>query len=277
MSESLIAQLPRSVRDHARYARLGPTGVPALLAHPGDWSTPAPLCLWMHGRSVNKELDPGRFSRWLRAGIAVCAVDLPGHGERADPPRLGPETSIEVIGEALPEVDLILEALAEPGYASAFDLDRASIGGMSMGGMITLRRLCEPHPFKCAAVEATMGDLFGLYFPTGKDGEFPVPAQHSEDSVAAVDPLHHLDGFEPLPLLVIHSEADEIAPWRVQSRFIERLREHYVARGVSPDEIRVQTWPETGAPSEHAGFGRFSNDAKNLQTAFFVEHLMGNG
>lgn len=270
-----MAQLPRSVRDRARFARLGPTGVPALLAHPGDWSTPAPFCLWMHGRSVNKELDPGRYSRWLRAGIGVCAIDLPGHGERADPPRRGPETSIEVIGEALPEVDLILEALRAHEYAQAFDMERAAIGGMSMGGMITLRRLCEPHPFKCAAVEATMGDLFGLYFPAEEDN--PVRVRHSEESVAAVDTVHHLDGFEPLPLLVLHCEADEMAPWKVQSRFIERLREHYLARGASPDDIEVQTWPETGAPSEHAGFGRFSNDAKILQTAFLVEHLIGNG
>jgi len=34
----------------------------------------------MHGRTANKELDPGRYLRLIRAGIAVCAIDLPGHG-----------------------------------------------------------------------------------------------------------------------------------------------------------------------------------------------------
>jgi hypothetical protein len=34
------------------------------------------------------------------------------------------------------------------------------------------------------------------------------------------------------------------------------------------------TWPSTGAPHEHLGFGRVANDAKNLQTAFFKRHLL---
>ncbi|MBZ0173007.1 MAG: hypothetical protein K8E66_11540, partial [Phycisphaerales bacterium] len=74
-----FAQLPKSVRDHARTARLGAHGLPALLAHP-DWSTPHPVCIWLHVRRVFKEMDPGRYSRWLQAGVAVCAIDLPGHG-----------------------------------------------------------------------------------------------------------------------------------------------------------------------------------------------------
>jgi len=275
VTDQLLGQLPRSVREHARYARLGPTGVPALLAHPGDWTTPAPFCLWMHGRSVHKELDPGRYTRWLRAGIGVVAIDLPGHGERADPPRHGPATTIEVITEALTEIDPVLEALGEPAYSGAFDLDRAAIGGMSMGGMITLRRLCDPHPFRCAAVEGTTGDLCGLYFPKAEDLHEPWPVRHTEDAVAPVDANRHLEGFEPLPLLVLHSEADQMVPWRVQSRFVAALREHYGARGVSPEQVEVQTWTETGAQAEHVGFGRFSNDAKNLQTDFLAKHLSG--
>jgi alpha-beta hydrolase superfamily lysophospholipase len=275
VSPQPLDQLPRSVRDHARNTTLGPTGVPALLAHPRDWDEPAPFCLWMHGRSVHKELDPGRYARWLRAGIGVVAIDLPGHGERDDAPRHGPEHTVEVIHEALTEIDSVLEALRGPGLAGSFDLENCAIGGMSMGGMITLRRLCDHHEFRCAAVEGTTGDLCGLYFPRDEDAHDPWPVRHDEEKVAPVDANQHIDTFAPLPLLVLHSEADEMVPWRVQERFIRRLREHFEREGASPDLVEVHTWPETGAPAEHVGFGRFSNDAKNLQTDFLVRHLLG--
>ena len=230
----------------------------------------------MHGRSVNKELDPGRYSRWLRAGIGVVAIDLPGHGERADPPRHGPEKTVEGIAEVLPEIDQVLDALRGPGLAGSFDLERAAIGGMSMGGMIALRRLCDPHEFRCASVEGTTGDLCGLYFPQAGDDHEGWPVRHERAAVDPVDANTHLDGFEPIPLLVLHSEADEMVPWTVQERFVGRVREHFSTRGVSPDTVEVHTWAETGAPAEHVGFGRFSNEAKNLQTAFFARHLLGD-
>ena len=275
-----FTKLPRSVRDHARTARLGRAGAPALLAHP-DWMTPSPVCVWLHGRTVSKEMDPGRYARWLKAGIAVCAIDLPGHGERANPPRHGPECTLEVIAQAVLEIDSIVESLGSPKYNDAFDLSRVALGGMSMGGMIALRRLCEPHKFVCAAVEATSGNLKDLYFPRPDDETKPWPVDHDPAVVAELDPSEHLDapggGFEPLPLLVLHSESDEMVPWRVQERFLARLREHFAARGVSEELIEVQTWPETGAPGEHVGFGRMSNDAKNMQTTFLKRCFFGSG
>ena len=62
---------------------LGRAKVPAMLSHP-DWRTPRPTVLWMHGRTVSKEIDNGRFLRFVRAGIASVSLDLPGHGERLD-------------------------------------------------------------------------------------------------------------------------------------------------------------------------------------------------
>lgn len=266
--------LPKSVSVHARFLRLGPTGVPSLLAHP-DWSTPAPVCIWMHGRTADKETDPGRYSRWLRAGIAVCAIDLPGHGERANPPRQGPEHSLGVIEQAFDEIDGIAADLEVSNFNGVFDLGRAAIGGISMGGMVALRRLCKPHRFACATVEATSGNLKDLYFPPESDAARPWPVEHNRAAVLDVDPSEHLAGFEPIPLLILHSESDKIIPWHVQSRFISKISEHYGSRGASPSMIEVRTWPQTGAPQEHVGFGRVSNDAKNAQTDFLARHLMG--
>ena len=38
--------------------------------------------------------------------------------------------------------------------------------------------------------------------------------------------------------------------------------------------IILKTFSETGAPQEHAGFGKYANDAKNIQLEF-VKRVMG--
>ncbi len=260
---------PQYLAERAKIVRAG--DIPLLLAHP-DWKTPAPAAIWLHGRTASKEMDPGRYMRWLRAGIAVVAVDLPGHGARAEPVLQESRATLEVIERALGEIDPVIASLDR----GLFDTQRLGIGGMSLGGMITLRTLCEPRvqPFKAAAVEGTCGWLSGMYFPVEHGlGVAPWPIDHPRARVELLDPAQHLATFAPLPLLAMHSETDEMVPWEVQRRFLEKLRAHYAARGANPSFIEVKTWPRTGAPREHIGFGTFSNDAKNIQTEFFARTL----
>jgi len=263
-----FTRFPRSLARRARTERLGP-GVPTLLAHP-DWERPAPVMFWMHGRTATKELDPGRYLRWIRAGVAACAIDLPGHGQRLDPAFHRVSSTRDLLERVLPEIDAVLGSLSDPRFGGVFDLDRVGIGGMSAGGMATLRRLCEPNSFRCAAVESTTGDL-GSLFSHGDRAGGGVDAGR----LARLDPMANLDGLAPIPLLVLHSEADAMIPWPIQSRFLEALAARYARAGADPALIRVMTWAQTGAPGEHAGFGRYSNEAKNAQTAFLVEHLLG--
>ncbi len=267
-------RFPAHLAERTRIVRLGPDdSIPALLAHP-DWRTPSPTVIWLHGRTVNKELDPGRYLRWIRAGIAACAIDLPGHGERADAAMQEPGRTLDVLEQAQGEIDQVIESLADPEYGAAggglFDLDRLAIGGMSAGGMATLGRLCDPHPFLCATVEATTGNLAGLYAGTA---DRPWPVSHPPERVAALDPMQHLASFRPIPLQALHTEADAVVPIAVQRTFLDHLRAHYAARGADPDLIELVTWPETGAPMEHNGFGRHANDAKNAQLEFLRRHL----
>lgn len=265
-----FAKLPRALEEQTKFLRLGPKRVPALLASP-NWDEPAPVVLWMHGRTVDKTLDPGRYLRWIRNGVAACAVDLPGHGERLDDAMHSPSKTLYVVEQMIEEIDSIVEALSEPAFEGAFDLDRIGIGGMSAGGMATLRRLCEPHGFRCAAVESTIGDFsvmpYAEYFP--------------KELIERLDPIRHLDGWTPTPLLALHSEKDEWAPVEGMRRFMKQVRQRYDGKGartgetpVPPSAVQFVTWPETGAPNEHAGFGRVANDAKNLQTDFFVKWLI---
>jgi hypothetical protein len=158
----------------------------------------------------------------------------------------------------------VVDALADPSWRGAFDLDRMAIGGMSAGGMATLRRLCDPHPFRCAAVESTAGDFSRMRYE----------GRHDAPTLEALDPMRHLDGWRPLPLLALHSEADEWVPVDAMRSFIEALRARSERLGADPSEIEFVTWPETGAPAEHAGFGRVANDAKNIQVEFLRRRLL---
>lgn len=267
-----FAKLPSSLREHARTVMLPVGGVPtipALLCHP-DWVSPAPTMVWMHGRTANKELDSGRYIRWLKQGIAAVAIDLPQHGERAGRAGeqvgdLGAPATLAILSELISEIDHVVEALADPVFQGVFDLDRLGIGGMSLGGMAALRRLCDPHEFACAAVECTTGDLWGLY---REDGPRPWGQTFPEQLVAPMDALRHLETFRPIPLLALHCEADRIVPWEIQRRFLDRLKDHYVAKRADPTMVRVRTWATTGAPEEHSGFGKHGNEAKNEQAEF---------
>jgi len=261
-----FAQFPRSLAERSRTARFG--DVPVLLAHP-DWVTPAPTILWMHGRTAHKELDPGRYLRWIRAGIAACAIDLPGHGERPEEGAHSGQETPRILARMIAEIDGVVNGLQHPQWNGVFDGTRLGIGGMSAGGMAALRRLCDPHPFVCAAVEGTTGWLAGLYFPKDAVGKWP----HDRSLVRTVDASEHLGGFRPIPLLLVHSEADELIPFSVVTGFVQRLRDHYAAAGARPEAVRLESWPTTGAPFEHNGFGNRSNDAKNLQVGFFTEYL----
>ena len=273
-----FTKLPRYLEERTKIVRLA-GDVPALVAHPDpEFSGPAPLVFWLHGRTAHKELDAGRYLRWVRAGIGACAIDLPGHGERAIEGWERPERTLDVLEQAVGEIDAILDELTDPTgpFAGAFDRTRIAIGGMSAGGMNALRRLCDPHSFRCASVEGTTGALRELYLaPEGESGRRRGgwPVAHDPERVAELDPLAHLETFEPIPLLALHSESDEIIPWPTQRKFLEALAGHYRARGADPASIGVITWPETGAPREHLGFGRYSNEAKNAQTEFFERWL----
>jgi alpha-beta hydrolase superfamily lysophospholipase len=280
VSDPRLARFPSALASRARLVRLGRSGIPALLAHPG-WTTPRPTLIWLHGRTVDKTLDTGRYLRLLRAGggeergagIASCAIDLPGHGERLDASYHSPLRTLDLLAQTIREIDQVCDALADPAFGGLFDLDRLAIGGMSAGGMAVLRRLCDDHPFLCAAVESTCGDLAWFYDPA-RPGAGHLPA-HAPEAIEPLDPSQHLSTWRPIPLLALHSEADRVTPLEGMTRFLERLRSHYARCGAVGVQPRLITWPQTGAPDEHSGFGRVAAEAKTHFVSFLEEHLLG--
>lgn len=305
-----FSQFPKALASHAVSMRIG--NVPCLLVHP-DWLTKRPMLFWMHGRTANKELDAGRYLRCMRAGIACCAIDLPGHGERSDAEMQTHAGTLNIIEQAGTEIDEVLEQLvdeatlaratrlAEQAGAFAsdavqpatesgtqeqqrvhasdvnnelFDIDNCAIGGMSLGGMTSLARLCRAHAFKACVLECSTGWFEGLYLPhlAGTSSK-PWPTQHDPLRVRKLDPMARLAGFTPLPVLAMHSLADAIVPWTVQRTFLDALRSHYARLGAPPTLIETRTWPTTGAPEEHSGFGKVAAEAKTVLTDFLVRTL----
>jgi dienelactone hydrolase len=248
----------------ARTERMAGGTVPALLVHPhldrasGRASRPVPVVIWMHGRTVNKELDPGRYLRLARAGIASCALDLPGHGERFDPALQEPARTLEVVERMCNEIDAVAADLTASGEHAGCPM---AIGGMSAGGMATMVRLCRPHGFAAAAVECATGSWRWQRSRAMFD---PV-------RVAAMDPIEHLREWRDIPFLALHNQLDEWVPADGQREFVEALR----ARSAQPGQVEFHAYGPTGAPNEHAGFGRFASDAKDRLTAFLAKHLLG--
>jgi alpha-beta hydrolase superfamily lysophospholipase len=211
----------------------------------------------MHGRTVTKELDPGRYLSLARAGIASCAVDLPGHGERQDAPRTSAEHTMNVVAEMADEIDAIVEDLQATGY---FQGQPLAIGGMSAGGMAALVRLTRPHRFSAALVEST----------TGSWKWHPNHQIFRGELADRLDPIQHLEHWQHVPLLGLHSQLDEWVPIAGQREFFAALR----AKSAHPEEIELHEFPQTGAPFEHSGFGHYGRASKELGTAFLARYLL---
>ncbi len=215
---------------------------------------PVPLVIWMHGRTVDKETDPGRYLRWMRAGFATCAIDLPGHGERFEA-GLQAAPAACIIGPLLAQIDEVTEALGEE---IDFDPGRMGLGGMSLGGMAALARACRPHAFRCLSVEATTGSW-------SHETRRTSPPENLDD----LDPIKHLDDWREIPLQAIHARFDEWVSIEGQIAFLNALRQRYR----DPTLIEFVEYGRTGAPHEHIGFGPMAADAKNRQRDFLRRWL----
>ena len=247
--------LPSRLREVSTELVLG--DVPCLLVRGSE--EPRPFLFWMHGRTADKELDPGRYLRYVRKGIHVCAVDLPGYGARCNAEMQDSSQALELILQMAGEIDGVLQRLGQIG---GFDLNKAVLGGMSAGGMAAIQRLRVAHPFKAAVLEATTGD----YEPMRK---MPLCLGLSEEAFHAINPIQHLAKWRDIPIIAFHSRHDEWIPFSGQESFIHALQK----KAAIPKQIEFVTFDRTGAPYEHVGFGRESAFVKELQVEFVLKCL----
>lgn len=254
---NLNGNFPSSLQRASSWRSLVGGTVPVVMIRPEDATVPVPFLLWFHGRTVTKELDPGRYLRLLRAGIGCVAVDLPGHGERLIAAMQSGEHTLEIAEQAAGEIDSILREVDERVGEFGFDCKRAVMGGMSAGGMAAIVRGCTAHDFRGLLLESTTGDW------EGQRGR----ASFRPEIVARLNPITHLSHWTDCPVLALHSALDELVPIVAQRRFIDAIR----ARSANPQSIQLHAYERTGAPYEHMGFGKMAIDAKDRATKFVAD------
>jgi pimeloyl-ACP methyl ester carboxylesterase len=264
---TMPGQFPRSLLRMSWWTTLG--SVPAVVVHPARDADPAdtsapipapvPTLIWMHGRTASKEIDPGRYLRLARDGIASIALDLPGHGGREDLSVQAPTRAMGMIERMAREIDGVL---ADARALGIIDPSQLAVGGMSAGGMASCVRMCSPHPFRCALIECSTGDFASL-------AGMPI---HDAAIAQRIDPMTHLDGWRDIPFLALHARHDEWMPHAGTERFVAALR----ARSAQPERISLHTYERTGAVAEHIGFGQMSHDAKTRGCEFLARYLRGD-
>lgn len=151
--------------------------VPGYLAIPAAMSPPYPVVLLLHGLGSSKEdwwtetTDEECLAReLLSAGYAVCALDIPFHGERTHHSDYESAWSvIAVRGQINRYREMLVESVLEHRRAIDYlatrpDIDSARIGifGRSIGGLVTYILTATDPRIKAAIVASTlpMGDFY---------------------------------------------------------------------------------------------------------------------
>jgi len=102
--------------------------------------------------------------------------------------------------------------------------------------------------------------------------------RYPRDLIDRLDPIRRADAWRAIPLLALHSEADEWVPVDAIRSLMGALERRYRAVGADPATLlTLKTWPSTGAPAEHSGFGKVAAEAKTLQTEFLQRWLTPSG
>jgi len=192
--------------------------VPALLRLP-EASEPVPAALLLHGYASRKEdMAESAGNALLPLGVASLSIDLPLHGDRADPFELrsmrNPFDLAERWRTAIDEAQLALRFL---GARSEIDRNRLALIGYSLGSYLSLA-VAERDRAPRAVVLAAAGDL----------PDFPFAALIR--SVA--DPMRGVRALAGRPLLMVHGRRDRtILPAQAERLF-----------AAAPEPKAIQWW-----------------------------------
>jgi len=195
--------------------------VPGLLRLPAATDR-APAALLLHGYASRKEdMADSVGDALLPLGIASLSIDLPLHGERADPFELRSiRNPLEFVARwrtAIEEASLALRFLSA---RAEIDRDRLALVGYSLGSYLSLA-VAERDRAPRAVVLAAGGDL----------PDFPFASLIR----TVADPLAGVRSLNGRPLLMVHGRRDRTIP--------PALAERLFAAAPEPKEIQ---WWEAG-------------------------------
>lgn len=206
-----------------------------------------PAVLFLHGARGSKDDVPGCVAdRLNHAGVALIAIDAPGHGdrasrgvgaERAEYNRLARWNHYRQAGE---ELFAVFEALqADPGI----NAERIGLAGNSMGATTAL--VAVGMGLSARAVLSIAGWAgFARWVPDDPD---------STALGEAIDPIVHAAAFPPRPVLLVHGTADDIVPIAGHRALYEVLLPHYSEH--PQDLLFVEHAGDHGTPSSVVRMG----------------------
>ena len=202
----------------------GPTAIapiPALLRLPTA-AEQAPAALLLHGYASRKEdMAESVGEALLPLGIASLSIDLPLHGDRADPFELrSVRNPLELAARwrtAIEEAQLALRFL---GARREIDRERLALIGYSLGSYLSLA-VAERDRVPRAVVLAAGGDL----------PDFPFAGLIR----AVADPMRGVRALGGRPLLMVHGRRDRT--------ILPAQAERLYAAAADPKEIQ---WWDAG-------------------------------
>lgn len=261
-----------------RYVRLAipwrSAELPAYFVTPEHLSRPAPLAVLLNGFTTAKEEALGWIDEFLRAGIAVLAIDSPGTGEAT------PLTAFSLDHDDLSD-GIIAFAQAEP----AIDATQVALVGVSLGGtqavacaaydrrLLTTVAVTSPYQPSRWLRRANTLLLNQLSSITGVDGrELP--------SLAAAFDLTERAERVRCPVLVLGAGRDVVVPPTEAQHLAARLGERaalvWYERGGHCLYENVASWTAEAAEWIHliaAGRGETPTWSTQVDQAAGVAHL----
>ncbi len=229
----------------------------------GQYHHSLPTIFFHHGFTSSKEIYSYFGYLLAQVGYRVILPDAPLHGARAD----GGESRLlanfwPILQNNVDELGIVKESFVSRGLA---DPARLGVGGVSMGGMVTMASLVRFPWVKVAACLMGSG-----YFNALSEHLFPVYTAGNIAQREAFQRAHapllswDISGKTALlterPLFVWHGEEDDVVPFGES----QRLRDEMKANG---NDANLTFLAEPGA--KH----RVSVHASAQATAFFRQHL----
>jgi pimeloyl-ACP methyl ester carboxylesterase len=228
--------------SHAYGRTMGLLHLPRL---PGGQLRHLPALVAFHPLGSEKETYASLLSLFRAAGYATLSLDLPGHGESFDGPRLRPNA--EAIGVAA------LEALASH---PAIDAERLGVMGGSLGAFFAQRTAAASPRVKACLAYASPFDL-GYRLEESLPGvaecfSHVVGATTVADTIAAARSFHLRDVIDRIacPVCIVHGTQDHLCDFTISYEIASRLKAPVTVKpliGVD-HEAALPATPELAAP-----------------------------
>ena len=205
--------------------------VPALLCVPNSAAPPLPCIVLLHGLGQDKSLIDDIHPRYMQSGYAMICIDSQYRGERERPGTsfISPnmfetrQTFAQTVVDARRAVDYLVTR-------EDIDPDRIVLLGGSMGGVLGATVAAHEPRIRGALLLYAGGNLRRLLaestiiYPRTTWWRSAL-AGVSGAILRETDPVHHVGGISPRPVLMINGRRDTVVPPKCAEELFEAAGE----------------------------------------------------